>query len=173
MRYSKNLTGKRLISVDNGTDLGIVKDVYFDGGISSVIGLYLGSEGLFKRKANVVPRVAITLFGQDAILVTQADVVTDSLQNEEIKEWVRRDQLQGRSITTAGGTKVGTVGDVLIDDEGMVVAFMLAMIYIDSPVTQARMVRRDAVLDIGSINSPMTIDLAKAEQQSLSEHDKE
>lgn len=167
MRYSKNLTGKRLISLDDGTDLGTVKDVYFDMGISSVSALYLGSEGLFNRKINVIPRTAITLFGRDAILVSQADAVTDNQQNEEINEWVRRDQLQGRPITSGGGTKVGTVRDVLLNDDGMVVGFTLGMIYIDSPITQARVVRRNTVLDIGSTSSPMRIDLAKAEQQAL------
>lgn len=169
MLRSKNFTGKRIISVDNGTDLGIVKDLYFDEGLSSVMALFLGNEGLFTRKSIFVPRSAVTLFGRNAILVTQSDVVTDSSQNEEVKEWVRRDWLPGRAINTTGGTKVGTIGDILLDNEGVIIGFTLSHIYLDSPVTRARVIMRDAVLDVGSPTSAMTVDLAKAEQQSLSQ----
>ena len=166
MRRSKGFTGKRIISVDNGSDLGIVKDVYFDEHLTKIAGLFLGNEGLLSDKALLVPGSAITLFGQDAILVNHSEVVTNSTQTD-ITEWVRRDHLQGRAITTAGGTKVGTINDVLVDGAGIVKAFSLAMIFLNSPITQARLIRRDVVLDIGRPTFPMTIDLAKAEQQSL------
>ena len=42
MRSATSLTGKRIVSVDNGTDLGTVKDVYFDADVSSIVGLFLG-----------------------------------------------------------------------------------------------------------------------------------
>ena len=55
MRSATSLTGKRIISVDNGPDLGTVKDVYFDAGIDSVVALFLGNQGLWARKANLIP----------------------------------------------------------------------------------------------------------------------
>lgn len=168
MRYATSLAGKRLISLDNGTDLGTVKDVYFDAGLNSIVGLFLGNEGLWNRKANVLERSHVTLFGRNAILVTQADVVTDNIQTD-ISEWVRRDRLPGRLITSAGGTKVGIIRDTLIDREGVVKGFMLSMVFLDSPATEQRFIERDVVLDVGSATSPMKIDLAKAEQQNASE----
>jgi uncharacterized protein YrrD len=167
MRSATSLTDKRVISIDNGSDLGTVKDVYFDAGVESVVGLFLGNEGLWTRKANLIPRSAVTLFGKDAILVTQSDVVTDSTQTD-ISEWVRRDKLAGRLITSAGGTKVATISDTLIDNQGTVKGFMLATIFVDSPATEGRFIPRDAVVDVGSATSPMRIDLAKAEEQSVS-----
>ena len=166
MRRSKSFTGKRIISVDTGHDLGMVKDVYFDSTLTQIAGLFLGNEGLLSRKALLLPASAITLLGQDAILVSHFDAVSDSKQTD-MTDWVRRDHLQGRTIATAGGTKVGTINDVLVDGEGTVKAFSLAMIFIDSPITQARHIKRNVLLDVGSPTSAMTIDLAKAEQQSL------
>lgn len=165
MRSATSLTGKRIISMDNGSDLGTVKDAYFDAGIDSVVALFLGNEGLWSRKATLIPRSAVTLFGNDAILVTQSDVVTDSTQ-VDITLWVRRDRLPSRLITSTGGTKVATISDTLIDDQGNVKGFMLAKVFVDSPATEGRFIPRDVVLDVGSATSPMTIDLAKAEQQS-------
>ena len=131
----------------------------------------LGGEGRFRGVLvfpfGLIPRSAVTLFGQDVILVTQSDVVTDSKQTD-ISQWVRRDWLPGRLITSAGRTKVATISDILINDEGSVTGFMLATIFVDSPATARRFIKRDVVLDVGSATSPMTIDLAKAEQQSSS-----
>ena len=166
MRRSKGFTGKRIVSVDHGRDLGVVKDVYFDRTLSHIAGLFLGNEGLLSRKALLVPASAITLFGQDAMLVKHVEAVTNSTQ-ADITKWIRRDHIQGRVITTADGTKVATINDLLVDEQGIVKAFSLAMIFLDSPITQTRLIRRNLLLDIGSPTSPMTIDLAKAEQQSL------
>ena len=75
MRRSKELTGKRIISIDHGKDLGIVKDVFFNADLSQVSGLFLGHPGRFTRKkSRLIPRSPIILFGEDAILVTQSDI---------------------------------------------------------------------------------------------------
>ncbi|MGB0385891.1 MAG: PRC-barrel domain-containing protein [Ardenticatenaceae bacterium] len=174
MRRSKELTGKRIISLDRGKDLGIVKDLYFNADLSQVSGLFLGHQGRLMphltmrgKKSRLILRSPIILFGEDAILVTESDIVTDNSQHEAAKEWIRRDRVQGRLITTAGGTKIGTIDDVLIDREGIVQAFLLYHIYIQGPISNTFTIMRDAIIKIGSFSSPMMVDLAKAEQQSL------
>ena len=174
MRRSKELTGKRIISLDRGKDLGVVKDVYFDANLSQVSGLFLGHLGRFLphltmkgKKSRLIPRNPIMLFGEDAILVTESDIVTDNSQHQAAKAWIRRDRVQGRLISTPGGTKVGTIDDVLIDQEGIVQGFLLSYLYLQGPISHTFTIMRDAVLTIGSVGEPITVDLAKAEQQSL------
>lgn len=168
MRRSKELTGKRIISLDRGKDLGIVKDVYFDANLSQVSGLFLGHLGRFRgKKSRLIPRNPIMLFGEDTILVTESDIVTDNSQHQAAKVWIRRDRVQGRLISTPGGTKVGTIDDVLIDQEGIVQGFLLSYLYLQGPISHTFTIMRDTVLTIGSVGEPITVDLAKAEQQSL------
>ena len=174
MRRCKELTGKRVISIDHGKDLGLVKDVYFNADLSQVSGLFLGHQGrlmphlsMRRKKSRLIPRSPIMLFGEDVILITDADMVTDNTKHEQAKAWIRRDRVQGRLINSVDGRKVGIIDDVLIDREGIVQAFLLYHIYIQSPISNTFTIMRNALLSIGSEGKPMIVDLAKAEQQSL------
>ena len=131
MRRSKELVGKRIITLDDGTNLGVVKDLYFDRETKQVMGLFLGYTGRrFNRKARVIPARAIALFGQDVVLVRQYDVVEVVITKEEYPKWIRRDQIQGRLISAADGYKVGVVDDLLINSNGFVEGFVLSMIFV-------------------------------------------
>ena len=116
MRPAKELIGKPIYSITEGRLLGTVKDLYVDSEIRRVTGVYVGSEGLFSRKARLIPSDQVTILGIDAVLTIQSDVITDDTVYVPSQDWLRRDGVQGRIMNTAGGTKVGSVGDLLIDD---------------------------------------------------------
>ncbi|MCI0397690.1 MAG: PRC-barrel domain-containing protein [Chloroflexi bacterium] len=164
MRVGKELIGKPVISVTDGRLLGHVKDLYLDQDLELINGIFLGQEGLFNRKALLVPRREVTVFGLDAVLVRASDVVTDDSEVEEIKHWLRREELQGREVDTPGRTKVGTVGDILFNDQAQIVGFSLAKVFVEGPVAKSRTVMKGAITDTGRDDGIMTVDLAKAEQ---------
>jgi uncharacterized protein YrrD len=164
MRVGKELIGKPIYSVTDGRQLGTVKDLYLDLDLGILNGIFLGREGLLNRKARVIPRKNIAILGIDTVLVTGSDVVTDNVEMPEVEMWLRRENLQGRGINTAGGTKVGTVGDVLFDEEAQVVGFALARVFVEGPVAEKRIILKEAVLDAGGKTGVVTIDLSKAEQ---------
>ena len=171
MRRSKQLAGNPVMSIDSGIHLGLVKDVYLDSELAQVAGLYMGSEGVFtRRKDLLIPFSAVSLLGQDVVLVTHAEALTDTTQYEAVKEWVRWDRLHGRLMTTASGIRVGRIDDVLLDEEGGVCGFMLYNLEIGGPLARTYIIVSDALLDIGSLdlelNVPIKIDLAKAEEMS-------
>lgn len=166
MRFSKDLIGKPIFSIDDGRNLGVVRDVYLDKALAWLAGVHLGKEGLISRKALVIPREAIAVFGVDAILAKSADAVTDDKKMADIENWLRLEKLQGREVDTPGGTKVGTVGDVMLDEEARIVGFSLSRVYVEGPVAENPIIMRDAVLDIGRDDDAMTIDLSKVERQA-------
>lgn len=166
MRFSKDLIGKPIFSIDDGRNLGVVRDVYLDKALAWLAGVHLGKEGLISRKALVIPREAIAVFGVDAILAKSADAVTDDKKMADIENWLRLEKLQGREVDTPGGTKVGTVGDVMLDEEARIVGFSLSRVYVEGPVAENPIIMRDAVLDIGRDDDAMTIDLSKVERQT-------
>ncbi|MFW6184457.1 MAG: PRC-barrel domain-containing protein, partial [Chloroflexota bacterium] len=98
MRYSKDLIGKTIVSIDDGRNLGTVRDVYLDQNLEWLAGIYLGREGLISRKTLVIPREAIAVFGVDYVLTKSGDVVTDEKQLSDVASWLRLDQLQGREV---------------------------------------------------------------------------
>ena len=166
MRTCTDIIGKPIISVDNGFNLGTVKDVYFDQTLERLAGVFLGSEGLLKRKAVFINAQNIVLLGHDAVLVNRSDVVQDSESSDAYQEWVRRERVIGRTIKTSGGTLIGSIGDVYLNFSGEIRALVLTRVQIDSPVASVGLIARDAVLDPGDDDISMIVDLAKAEQQS-------
>jgi uncharacterized protein YrrD len=169
MFLGKDIIGIPVITVDDGRSIGRVKDIYLSADCQTVAGVFLGTEGLFSRKSFLVRSEDITTIGQDAILVKNADVIHEEGNLVETEEtWLRRDELQGRPVDTSGGTKVGKIGDVLIDGEGNVLGFTLGNVYVSGPIARNRSVSINTVLDVGQEDGAMTIDLQRAEEQELS-----
>lgn len=164
MRLGNELIGKPIYSVTDGRRIGVVKDLYVDLEFNVLNGVFLGTEGLFSRKTRAISRESIVVFGIDAVLVTDSDVILESSENPEVEIWKRREDLQGRGIDTPGGTKVGTVGDVLIDEEARIIGYSLSRVHVSGPVAENKMVLKEAILDNGGVDGVMTIDLAKAER---------
>lgn len=169
MRLGKDLIGKPVYSMTDGRLLGSVKDLYLDQDLELLTGIYLGSEGLIKRKSLLIARRNVMVFGIDAILAKAADVVTDDEETEEAEHWLRREELQKREIDTPGGTKVGAIGDILLDEEARVTGFSLGKVFVEGPVAESRRIMRGAIVDTGRDDGIMTVDLSKAEQTEPAE----
>jgi sporulation protein YlmC with PRC-barrel domain len=163
MRYGKDLNGKLIISISDGRQIGQVKDLYLDADLNSLTGIYIGSEGLLRRKSLLIPRESVVVFGIDAVLVKNSEVVKDSQEFTEAEQWVRLSKLKGREIDTPGGTKVGTVGDIIIGEEGNITGLALSKVAVEGPIAERGMVDRSTLIDAGSIDGVITIDLTKAE----------
>jgi uncharacterized protein YrrD len=169
MFLGKDIIGKPVITINDGRSIGRVKDIYLSADCQLVAGIYLGTEGLFSRKSFLVKSEDITTIGQDAILVKHADVIHEEGDLVETGEsWLRRDELQGRSVDTSGGTKVGKIGDVIINGKCQVLGFSLSYVYVTGPIADNRSIAIDTIQDVGNEDGTMTVDLQRAEEQELS-----
>ncbi len=166
MRNSKDLIGKSVVSIDEGRLLGSVRDVYLSTDLSSLAGLHLGKEGLISRRSLLIPREAVAVFGVDYVLARNSDVVTDDKKMPESASWLRLDKLQGREVDTTGGTRVGVIGDAILDDEARIIGFSLSRVYVEGPVAESRTIYQTAIIDHGQADGAMTVDLNVVEQQS-------
>ncbi|MFQ5436868.1 MAG: PRC-barrel domain-containing protein [Anaerolineae bacterium] len=164
MRLGKDLTGKPIISINDGRHLGNVKDLYVNNDLYWLTGIHVGQEGLLKRKALVIHRDHVVVFGIDAILVKNADVITNAKELVESIDWQRLDKLRGRDVDTPGGTKVGTIGDIVLGEEGHISGFSLSKIFVEGPIAEKGFIHREALIDTGQNDGKMTIDLPKVEQ---------
>ena len=100
MRSGKSLVGKQIISLEDGSRIGTVRDLYLDSGLSSVVAIFLGRESLISRKAKFIRRRDIQVLGKDAILVSGVNAIIHRNRGKDYPKWVRRDHLQGRPINT-------------------------------------------------------------------------
>jgi sporulation protein YlmC with PRC-barrel domain len=173
MRLGKDLFNKPIISITDGRLLGTVKDLYLNDQLYWLTGIHVGSEGLIKRKNFLIPRDSVIVFGIDAVLVKNADVITEGKDLVESETWPRLSKLKGRDVDTPGGTKVGTIGDIIIGEEGHITGFALAKVFVEGPIAEQGQIPREALIDTGNEDGVMTIDLPKVErlQQTVPEDD--
>lgn len=167
MRLGKSLIGNPVFGAGDGRKLGEVKDLYLGHDLTSVVGIYLGREGLLRPTPLFMERGDIALLGIDALLAKGTFTVREGDDAPEPPGWLRLDELRGREVRTPGGTKVGRIGDVVLDEEARIVGFSLVNLSVRGPVSNADGVARSAVVDIEDAEGVMTMDLAEAEEALL------
>jgi uncharacterized protein YrrD len=165
MRLGKDLIGKPIISITDGRLLGTVKDIYINDQLYWLSGLFLKNEGMIRRKATLIPRESVVVYGLDAILVKNSESITTDKEHDDAEQWVRLEKLRGRPVDTPGGTKVGNIGDVMLDEEGRVTGFVLGKILIEGPIAENGTIPRESLVDTGNDgDDAMTVDLAQIER---------
>lgn len=169
MRFGRDLYKKPLISITDGRQIGQVKDLYLDEALRTLTGVHVGSEGLIRRKNLIIPREQIVVFGIDAVLVKNADVIVDDEQFTQAEQWTLLNKLRGKEMDTPGGTKVGTIGDIIIGEEGDITGFTLSKVFVEGPIAESGSVSRSALIDTGIHDDIITVDITKAEGPTLSE----
>jgi uncharacterized protein YrrD len=167
MITSKDHSNKPLISMTDGKKLGEIKGLYLDGDMRQVAGVFLGSEGFIKRKAQAIVRSDVQVYGIDAWLVTGPDKVAALTDMPDSSSFILVSDLKGREIQTEGGTKLGVVEDVILDKEARVLGFTLGQVYAEGPLAEKKHIVREAITDLGSKEKPMTAILAQAESLTI------
>ena len=166
MRLGKDIIGKWIVTIDEGRKMGKVKDLLLDPDLTQLNGIYIAREGIFRRKTVYIPRNRVLVYGVDAVLVESADAMTES-RTDPIDGWVRLSSIIGRSIDTPGGTKLATLGDMILNAEGKITGFSLAKVSVTGPISDNRAIARPAVTDTGNLDGTMTIDLPLAESLGM------
>jgi uncharacterized protein YrrD len=167
MITSKEHTSKPIISITDGKKLGEVKDLYLDQEMRQVAAVFLGKEGFISRKTLAIVRSAVQIYGIDAWLVSGSDIV---MQLEEIPDsgtFTLVGELRGRELQTEGGTKIGVIDHVILDNQARVLGFGLGKVYAQGPLAERKTIARDAIINLGTTKEPMTINLTQAETLAL------
>jgi uncharacterized protein YrrD len=163
MRLGNDLDNKPIISVSDGQILGRTKDLYVNQDISQLAGLYLGTEGVIRRTDRIIPNDRIVLFGIDVILVKDADVVTTSKATPESDDWHRLSRLSGKEARTPGGTKLATIDDIMIDEQGAISGFSLSRVFVSGPLAENPVIPREVVVDAFQKEDALLVDFPELE----------
>ena len=164
MAATKDYADKLLVSMTDGKKLGEVKDIYCDSEITKVVAAHLGKSGIINRKSLMVDLSHVKLFGIDVWLMDGSEIVIAADDVQGADKYVLGDSLRGREMQTDGGTKIGSVSDILIDAQNNVIGFSLGKIQVQGTIAEAKAIARAAVTDLGSENSPMIVVLEQAEK---------
>ena len=163
MRLGKDLDNKPIISVSDGQILGRTKDLYVNQDLSQLSGLFVGTEGVIRRTDRIVPSDCVVLFGIDVILVKDADVITTTKAMPETDGWHRLSRLHGKEARTPGGTKLATIDDIMIDEQGAVSGFSLSRVFVSGPLEDNPVIPRQVVLDPFQKSDALLVDFPQLE----------
>ena len=164
MALIKEFHDKLLISLTDGKKLGAVKDVYLDRDMTRMVAVYLGKSGILNRKMLLIELPQVQLLGIDAWFISRSDVVLARDEVEGADGYVLAGDLRGRPIETEGGTKIGSVGDVIVDEKSNVVGFTLERLQVHGPLAESKAIARAAITALGDEYTPMVASLEQAEK---------
>jgi uncharacterized protein YrrD len=168
MRKAKELVGKPIVNQATGEHLATVRDLIFNADARKVAALLVDSGGWF-RDARVVCWDAIASISDVIMVAGDTPVVAASSApqlSDELKQDVR---ITGMPIVSDSGERIGTVGDLYINDAGVVIGYEIKQGFINDLAGRkflfadhVQTVGRDAIIaDASDLTS------AKQAQQNL------
>jgi sporulation protein YlmC with PRC-barrel domain len=167
MAATKEFQGKLVISSTDGKKLGDIKDVYLDRGLTKITAVSLGKSGIINRKALTIDINDITLIGIDACFTKGSDVIVAKEEGGGPESPILASSLFGREIQTDGGTKIGSIGDVIVDAKCNVLGFSFDRLLVEGPLSETRTIARSAISNLGEGNGPLMASLEQAEKLKL------
>jgi uncharacterized protein YrrD len=167
MAATKEFQGKLLISATDGKKLGEVKDVFLDKDATKILAVFLGKEGIINRRSLLIDIGKVQLFGVDAWLINGSDTVLGKDDVAGSADFLLASNVRGRVIQTEGGTRIGTVGDVIVDESLKIIGFALDKVAVEGPIAANKAVARAAISELGGEERPMITVLEQAESLKL------
>lgn len=119
MRTTKELAGLAVIDVRDGKKLGTVSETVVSPDDGRLLGFVLKSGGMLSREESAVEIDDVRSVGADAITVEGEEIIhRPEATQPNFQEARTGDRtLIGRKIVTQGGTVLGQVADLVINEE--------------------------------------------------------
>lgn len=185
---NSQLKGIGVISVAEGKKLGTVARAYFDPERRTVVGIVVHEGGGLLSsepdRSRVIDASEVHSLGPDALMVTDESVMHGEETATRYADLVDLDELMMRKVVTEGGTEVGNVASVDVDEQ----SFTLRAVEISTgffqsnreiPAGQVVSVGRDVVVVSDEVCEPDSDHVAESSSVDggrhfvvINEHDK-
>jgi uncharacterized protein YrrD len=144
------MIGNPVIDITNGTMIAKLEDVRIDPGALKAAAAIASKGSLLNREVGAVPAEQVEVWGQDAILANQGDVMVKEEELDSSDEWLSSsDDIRGYQVVAEDGTRVGTLGDVVLDSLGQIVGYEMEEVAIEGQVAVADWIDVRATRSLG------------------------
>lgn len=117
MKPTKEIIGLRIISISDGIQVGVVKDLVLNPQ-GKTLAFIIVDQPTDYLGAKVIPFQDILGIGEFAVTVPNPEVVQDVAQNAEAHSLLKQDiRVIGTKVLTKKGHLIGEVQEILIDEE--------------------------------------------------------
>ncbi|WP_418792041.1 PRC-barrel domain-containing protein [Phosphitispora sp. TUW77] len=118
MKRSEELLGLSVISIEDGKELGTVSDLIInpDNGLVQYL---VVDNGLRYLGIKVLPFRLIEGVGEDAVTIQNSSCIVDLGDEPEIDGLLEKNvRVKGTKVLTRKGKLIGTVSEILVDEDG-------------------------------------------------------
>ncbi len=138
LTHVDELKGKPVISISNGARVGAVDDVAIDPESKRVAALIMSTGTMFQRDVVGIPADHVQVWGKDAILVRDADVLYRGTNwPPERAHWVHAlDRFKGTSVISTDGRRLGQVSNILLEPGGILAGFTIGQSSVPNPLNR-------------------------------------
>ncbi len=121
MRKAKELIGKAIVNQATGEKVATVRDLMFDPHARAITAILIDSS--WSRDARVVPWRAVTGISDVVLVQSETPVIIASTEPELADQITQDFRVTGIPIISDSGERIGTVGDLFINEQGEVVGY--------------------------------------------------
>lgn len=147
---TQRIKGMPVVSLENGAKIGSVSDIVIDADKLQVAALVLSKGTLLSKEVEMIPAEEIQVWGQDVILVRKHHTVDHPTRLPEGKRWLYADEhIRDRYVVSVDGKRIGQISDISISQTGKLLAYHLAQVYIDGPLSESKRIDADATHSLG------------------------
>ncbi|WP_161881726.1 PRC-barrel domain-containing protein [Deinococcus alpinitundrae] len=124
MIKGKDMIGRTVVALSNGSHIDKVHDLVFDHDANQVLALLVDEGGWF-RSARVVPFESVRSIGEDAVMISDEDDVVSARDDSRIADLLdTKVGLIGLQLLTTDGRELGKIADVYFEEvSGKVVGY--------------------------------------------------
>ena len=124
---SKMLIGNPVIGIKSGKMLTKIADIRVDPSSLKVTAAVTSKGTLPKREVELIPADQVQVWGTDAVLVKELDVIVKEEELGEHDDWLSvTDDVQGYEVVSEDGTRIGTLGDLVLNHQGEIMGYEMA-----------------------------------------------
>jgi uncharacterized protein YrrD len=117
----QSFRGKPIISISDGQQIGSVEDVLIDPNSMSIVALLTSKGNLFRQDVRGISAREVRVWGKDAILVTQPDVLQRKNDLPELEHALSTSEnLRSRDVISLDGERNGEVKDFIVTHDGQI-----------------------------------------------------
>lgn len=117
MKASKEIKGLRIISIADGTQVGVVKDLILNPQTGS-LDFFVIDQPTDYFGAKIISFSDIVGLGEFAVTIPDPQIIQDVSQNTAVQELLKQDvTVIGTKVLTKKGSLIGEVQEYLVDEE--------------------------------------------------------
>ena len=122
MKRGQDLIGLAVIDLEIGEEIGQVTDVFFDHQLQSILGLKIKKK---KGKGqDFIPYEKLYSLGEDMVVIEDKNCIGEC--QERYQSLIDEGEVIGHKVISDQGEELGMVEDILLNDNGKLVAYELS-----------------------------------------------